>query len=62
MRALISIAFCCLLAGSAMAQRGGHAGGGMAVRTITCLPAIIGAWRHVGGGALLLGGLWMRSV
>ncbi|MFN4260997.1 MAG: molybdopterin-dependent oxidoreductase [Gemmataceae bacterium] len=30
-----------------------HAGGGMAVRTITCLPAVIGAWRHVGGGALL---------
>jgi anaerobic selenocysteine-containing dehydrogenase len=30
-----------------------HGGGGMAVRTITCLPAIIGAWRHQGGGALL---------
>ncbi|MBY0526778.1 MAG: molybdopterin oxidoreductase family protein [Gemmataceae bacterium] len=30
-----------------------HRGGGMAVRTIVCLPAIIGAWRHVGGGALL---------
>jgi anaerobic selenocysteine-containing dehydrogenase len=30
-----------------------HGGGGMAVRTITCLPAVIGAWRHVGGGALL---------
>jgi anaerobic selenocysteine-containing dehydrogenase len=30
-----------------------HAGGGMAVRTITCLPAIIGAWRYPGGGALL---------
>jgi anaerobic selenocysteine-containing dehydrogenase len=30
-----------------------HGGGGMAVRTITCLPAIIGAWRHAGGGALL---------
>jgi anaerobic selenocysteine-containing dehydrogenase len=30
-----------------------HYGGGMAVRTITCLPAIIGAWRHPGGGALL---------
>lgn len=30
-----------------------HYGGGMAVRTITCLPAIIGAWRHVGGGCLL---------
>jgi anaerobic selenocysteine-containing dehydrogenase len=30
-----------------------HYGGGMAVRTITCLPAIVGAWRHAGGGALL---------
>jgi len=30
-----------------------HYGGGMAVRTITCLPAVIGAWRHTGGGALL---------
>ena len=30
-----------------------HRGGGMAVRTIACLPAIVGAWRHVGGGALL---------
>ena len=30
-----------------------HGGGGMAVRTITCLPAVIGAWRRVGGGALL---------
>src|SRR5436309_423035 len=28
-------------------------GGGMAVRAITCLPAIIGSWREVGGGALL---------
>lgn len=30
-----------------------HGGGGMAVRTVCCLPAIIGSWRHVGGGALL---------
>ncbi len=30
-----------------------HGGGGMAVRTIACLPAIIGSWRHPGGGALL---------
>jgi anaerobic selenocysteine-containing dehydrogenase len=30
-----------------------HYGGGMAMRTITCLPAIIGAWRYPGGGALL---------
>jgi anaerobic selenocysteine-containing dehydrogenase len=30
-----------------------HAGGGMAVRTIACLPALTGAWRHPGCGALL---------
>jgi anaerobic selenocysteine-containing dehydrogenase len=30
-----------------------HAGGGMAVRTITCLPALVGAWRDAGGGILL---------
>lgn len=30
-----------------------HGGGGMAVRTIACLPAIVGAWRDWGGGALL---------
>ncbi|MBV8232767.1 MAG: molybdopterin-dependent oxidoreductase, partial [Planctomycetaceae bacterium] len=30
-----------------------HHGGGMAVRTIACLPAIVGAWRDPGGGALL---------
>ncbi len=25
----------------------------MAVRTVACLPAVTGAWRDVGGGALL---------
>jgi anaerobic selenocysteine-containing dehydrogenase len=30
-----------------------HAGGGTAVRTIACLPAVIGAWRHPAGGILL---------
>ena len=30
-----------------------HAGGGMAVRDILCLPALTGAWRYPGGGALL---------
>jgi anaerobic selenocysteine-containing dehydrogenase len=30
-----------------------HFGGGMAVRTIVCLPAIIGSWRHPGGGLLM---------
>jgi len=30
-----------------------HAGAGAAVRTITSLPALTGAWRHAGGGILL---------
>jgi anaerobic selenocysteine-containing dehydrogenase len=30
-----------------------HAGGGMAIRTIFCLPALVGDWRYPGGGALL---------
>jgi anaerobic selenocysteine-containing dehydrogenase len=30
-----------------------HAGGGMAVRTVACLPALVGAWRDPAGGALL---------
>jgi anaerobic selenocysteine-containing dehydrogenase len=30
-----------------------HAGGGTAVRTIACLPALTGDWRHAGGGVLL---------
>ncbi|AMP17005.1 molybdopterin-containing oxidoreductase family protein [Collimonas pratensis] len=28
-------------------------GGGMAVRNITCLPALVGAWRHAAGGTQL---------
>lgn len=31
-----------------------HAGGGQTVRAIACLPALTGAWRHVGGGLLQL--------
>ncbi|CAN5692150.1 molybdopterin oxidoreductase family protein [soil metagenome] len=30
-----------------------HAGGGMAVRVVSLLPALTGAWRDVGGGATL---------
>lgn len=30
-----------------------HAGGGMAVRVVSLLPAVTGAWRDVGGGATL---------
>jgi anaerobic selenocysteine-containing dehydrogenase len=35
-----------------------HAGGGMAVRTITCLPALSGHWRDAAGGVLLSTGDW----
>lgn len=31
-----------------------QAGGGQAVRSIACLPALVGAWRQVGGGLLQL--------
>jgi anaerobic selenocysteine-containing dehydrogenase len=31
-----------------------NSGGGMAVRTVACLPALVGAWRKPGGGALLM--------
>ncbi len=31
-----------------------HAGGGQAVRAVTSLPALVGAWRHVGGGILTM--------
>ncbi|NDC10190.1 MAG: molybdopterin oxidoreductase family protein, partial [Oxalobacteraceae bacterium] len=31
-------------------------GGGMAVRNISCLPALVGAWRHPAGGVLLSSG------
>ena len=30
-----------------------HAGGGMAMRTAACLPALVGAWRDPAGGCLL---------
>ena len=29
-----------------------HAGGGQAIRAITCLPALVGAWKYPGGGAV----------
>ena len=31
-----------------------HGGGGMAVRTITCIPGVTGDWKHLGGGAFYL--------
>lgn len=30
-----------------------HGGGAMAVRTVSCIPAVTGDWRHSGGGAML---------
>ncbi len=27
-----------------------HYGGGHTIRAVTCIPALTGAWRHVGGG------------
>src|SRR5205085_11513581 len=30
-----------------------HAGGGIAARTIACLPALVGAWREPAGGIVL---------
>ena len=35
-----------------------HSGGGMAVRTITCLPALTGHWRDAAGGIVLSTGDW----
>jgi len=35
-----------------------HANGGRAFRTIACLPAVVGAWRDLGGGLLH----WTRSL
>lgn len=29
-----------------------HHNGGQAIRAVTCLPALVGSWRHPGGGAL----------
>ena len=31
-----------------------HGGGGMAVRTITCIPGVTGDWKYVGGGVFYL--------
>lgn len=38
-----------------------HAGGGQTVRSIASLTALVGAWRHVGGGLLQLP-LWAHPV
>jgi anaerobic selenocysteine-containing dehydrogenase len=33
-----------------------HTNGGMMIRTVACLPGLVGAWAEVGGGALLSSG------
>ncbi len=32
-----------------------HYGGGQTIRAVTCIPALTGAWRHVGGGVTQFG-------
>jgi anaerobic selenocysteine-containing dehydrogenase len=39
-----------------------HYGGGMAMRTITCLPALVGAWRQYGGGIQLSASGYFRHL
>jgi anaerobic selenocysteine-containing dehydrogenase len=39
-----------------------HYGGGMAMRTIACLPALTGAWRHYGGGIQLSASGFFRHL
>ena len=39
-----------------------HYGGGMAVRTIACLPALTGAWRRYGGGIQLSASGYFRHL
>ncbi len=39
-----------------------HENGGMFFRTIACLPALIGAWKHRGGGIARSVGMWHGSV
>ena len=38
-----------------------HAGGGQAIRAVCALPALVGSWRHVGGGLLQMP-LWEFPV
>ena len=39
-----------------------HYGGGMAIRTIACLPALAGAWRRYGGGIQLSASGYFRHL
>jgi anaerobic selenocysteine-containing dehydrogenase len=39
-----------------------HYGGGMAMRTIACLPALVGAWRRYGGGIQLSASGYFRHL
>ncbi|MFM2076198.1 MAG: hypothetical protein RJA49_88 [Actinomycetota bacterium] len=39
-----------------------HEHGAMFFRTLTCLPALVGAWRHRGGGYARSVGVWTNAV
>ena len=39
-----------------------HENGGMFFGTIACLPALIGAWKHRGGGIARSVGMWQDST
>jgi hypothetical protein len=40
-----------------------HSGGGMAVRTISCIPGVTGDWRYPGGGvAASTKGFWPKRI
>lgn len=39
-----------------------HEHGAMFFRTLTCLPALVGAWRHLGGGYARSVGVWTDAV
>lgn len=39
-----------------------HEHGGMFFRTLTCLPALVGAWRHLGGGYARSVSAWTNDV
>jgi len=39
-----------------------HEHGAMFFRTLTCLPALVGAWRHQGGGYARSVGVWSNDV
>lgn len=39
-----------------------HSNGGMTYRTISCLPALVGAWKHLGGGLLFMTSMFYHAL